>query len=361
MPEGQGRAGLQDVARLAGVGMATVDRVLNERGNVSPATARRVLEAARQLGLKPILPQPYIRRVRIEALLARADAPFLARLTEGFSAVAATLDRAVILQRTTLADAKPAAVVFYGEDHPEIAAAIDALAAAGRPVVSVVTDVSRAPGRLAYVGINNVKAGRTAGFFAARLARRPGAALLLTNSTGFRAHLDRIEGFRAGLAQEAPGMPVAAVLEGREEDNRAACLVERVLADHPGVVALYNTGGAVAAVAHVLRRRRKAGSLVYVGHELSPGNADLLREGVLTVAIDQACELQARRSVELLLHRLGYLDGPPPRSRGAVHAAHAAECVNAKPGGAAQTRRMLPGAAAQGWDHCPGRCQSCRP
>ena len=311
MPEGQGRAGLQDVARLAGVGMATVDRVLNERGNVSPATARRVLEAARQLGLRRVLPQPYARRVRIEALLARADARFLARLTQGFGAVAATLDRAVILQRTTLADAKPAAVAFYGEDHPEIAAAIDALAAAGRPVVSVVTDVSRAAGRLAYVGIDNHKAGRTAGFLAARLARRPGAALLLTNSTGFRAHLDRIEGFRAGLAQEAPGMPIAAVLEGRDEDDRAARLVEQALVGHPGVVALYNTGGAVAAVASVLRRRGRAGSLAYVGHELSPGNAGLLREGMLTVAIDQAFEVQARRAVELLLHRLGHLQAPP--------------------------------------------------
>jgi LacI family transcriptional regulator len=136
MPEGRGKAGLLDVARLAGVGVATVDRVLNERGSVSPATARRVIEAARQLDLKRLLPRPYVRRVRIEVLLARPDAPFLARLTQGFSAVAATLDRAVILQRTTLADAEPAkvaarvrgsaadAVILYGEDHPEIAAAI---------------------------------------------------------------------------------------------------------------------------------------------------------------------------------------------------------------------------------------------
>src|SRR5690349_14656461 len=264
MPEGRGRAGLQDVARLAGVGVATVDRVLNERGNVSPVTARRIIEAARQLDLRRVLPRPYARRVRIEALLARPDAPFLARLTEGLSAVAATLDRAVILQRTTLADAEPArvavrlrgaeadAIIFYGEDHPEIAAAINALAAAGRPVVSIVTDVSRATGRLAYVGIDNTKAGRTAGFLAARLARRPGPVLVLTNSLGFRAHIDRVEGFRAGLAREAPEMPIGAVLEGYDEDDRAAHLVKKALADHPGVVAVYNTGGAVAAAGAVL-------------------------------------------------------------------------------------------------------------
>ena len=106
------------MARLAGVGVATVDRVLNERGNVSPVTARRVIEAARQLDLKRVLPRPYARRVRIEVLLPRPDAPFLARLTEGFGAVAATLDRAVILQRTTLADAAPAKSSRRGSAPP---------------------------------------------------------------------------------------------------------------------------------------------------------------------------------------------------------------------------------------------------
>ena len=322
MPEGRGKAGLEDVARLAGVGVATVDRVLNERGNVAPATARRVIEAARQLDLKRILPHPYVRRVRIEVLLARADPRFLARLIQGFDAVAATLDRAVILLRTTLPEAAPTAVaarlrgsgadgfILYGEDHPDIAAAVDALAAAGRPVVSIVTDVSRATRRLAYVGIDNLKAGRTAGFLAARLARRSGPVLILTNSVDFRAHRDRIEGFRVGLTREAPEMPIAAVLEGRDEDDRAARLVRKALADHPGVVALYNTGGAVAAVGSVLRLRREPGGLVYIGHELSPANTELLREGILTAAIDQAFELQVRRAVEVLLHHLGRLDAP---------------------------------------------------
>ena len=35
------------LARQIGVGVATVDRVLNERGGVSPQTTRKVLQAAR--------------------------------------------------------------------------------------------------------------------------------------------------------------------------------------------------------------------------------------------------------------------------------------------------------------------------
>ena len=69
------RARLADVARLAGVGIATVDRVLNERGNVSPATARKVIEAARQLALPRTLPMPYRRGLRVEVMMARRETP----------------------------------------------------------------------------------------------------------------------------------------------------------------------------------------------------------------------------------------------------------------------------------------------
>ena len=41
-----------DVARAAGVGVATVDRVINRRAAVRPQTAQRVLEAAEQLATK---------------------------------------------------------------------------------------------------------------------------------------------------------------------------------------------------------------------------------------------------------------------------------------------------------------------
>lgn len=318
------RAGLMDVARRAGVGIATVDRVLNERGSVSAATARRVIEAARELDLRRVLPRPYARRLRLEVLLARPDPPFRARLSRGFASVAATLDRAVIVQRTVLRETEPARVaarlratqadgiILYGEDHPALAAAIREVSAAGRPVVSLVTDIPDS-GRIAYVGIDNGKAGRTAGFLAARLAGREGAALVLTNSLGFRAHAERVAGFRAGLAGEAPGMAVAALLHGFDEDDRSARLVRRALAEHAGLAAVYNTGGAVAAVAAVLRqhRARSGRELVYIGHELGRESAALLREGVMTLAIDQAFELQTRRAVELLLHRLGATEVPP--------------------------------------------------
>ena len=45
-----GRANLKDIAKAAGVGTATVDRVLNNRGNVRGTIIERVRRTADQLG-----------------------------------------------------------------------------------------------------------------------------------------------------------------------------------------------------------------------------------------------------------------------------------------------------------------------
>lgn len=44
---------IYDVAREAGVSMATVSRVVNGNPNVKPATRKKVLEAIERLGYRP--------------------------------------------------------------------------------------------------------------------------------------------------------------------------------------------------------------------------------------------------------------------------------------------------------------------
>ena len=46
-------ATIKEIAELAGVSRGTVDRVLNNRGSVHPATAALVKEIARRLDYKP--------------------------------------------------------------------------------------------------------------------------------------------------------------------------------------------------------------------------------------------------------------------------------------------------------------------
>ncbi len=60
---------IADVARLASVSTATVDRVLNDRGGVKPEKEIKVLSAARRLKLDRILTRRYSRVLRIAVLI----------------------------------------------------------------------------------------------------------------------------------------------------------------------------------------------------------------------------------------------------------------------------------------------------
>lgn len=311
------RSRLEDVAQRAGVGIATVDRVLNERGGVSASTEQRVIEAARALGLRRLLPAPHARAMRIEVILARPATPFMKRLGMAMGQVAATLDRSISILRTSIDMTCPSSVaarimssradgiIVYCEEQPETIAAITAAASAGRPVICVVTDVPDSP-RIAYVGIDHGKAGRTAGFFVARMGRPRGTALIISTSMGFRAHKQRIDGFRNALALHAPGIETAPVMTTNDDAERAYHHVARALREMPGVVAIYNTGGGVVGVGHALRDLQPGEPIIFIGHELTEESITLLRGGVMTLTIDQAPELQARGAIDLMLSHLGY-------------------------------------------------------
>jgi LacI family transcriptional regulator len=73
-------ARIADVARLAGVSLATVDRVLNQRPGVRAATVQRVLKAAAELGyvMDGALPASAPKPLRLAFLLPAGTNRFLA-------------------------------------------------------------------------------------------------------------------------------------------------------------------------------------------------------------------------------------------------------------------------------------------
>lgn len=312
------RATLAEVASRAHVGIATVDRVLNERGGVSLKTSAKVLSAARDLRLKRLLPTPHHRIIRIEVLLTRPETPFFSRLNDEFRRLSAGLDHSIVVQRTLLPDEKPETmaramrqssadvIIVYTLEHEAIHRAVAANAARGVATVTIVSDLPNSK-RRAYAGIDHYQAGRTAGYFAGRMASA-GPVLILCNHVTFNAHAARIKGFGDYLAAAGGGLAITEILEGEDDEQRSELVVREALNRHPDAVAIYNTGGANQAVAAALQRLDP--QPVFIGHELNEISRQLLKEGVMALVIDQNPDQQARLALEIALESVG-LEGPP--------------------------------------------------
>jgi LacI family transcriptional regulator len=52
----------------------------------------------------------------------------------------------------------------------------------------------------------------------------------------------------------------------------------------------------------------KARRPFWVGHELTGETQDYLSRGIMSIVLDQAPEVQARRSIDLALNRLGLIE-----------------------------------------------------
>ena len=313
-----GKITLKDVAARAGVGSATVDRVINDRGNVSKDISRRVLQAARDLGLKRILPEHYRRTIRIEVILARPELPLIDRMRQQFQRLTTVLDASILIHRTILKDESAAsiaralrkttcdAVIVYMPDDPATHAAVAALKARDIPVVTLISDV---PGsdRIAYAGPDHFLSGRSAGYFMTRMAARPGPIAVLCNTRQIQSHDDRIRGLEAFLADQ-PGFSIAAVVEGRDDRDRSETRLRQLFAANRDIVAVYNVGAGNLGVAAAIRADLLPARPVFVGHELTKYSAALLREGVMSLTIDQCPELQARLAVNHILRHFDFAD-----------------------------------------------------
>jgi LacI family transcriptional regulator len=94
------RATIRDVAALAGVGIKTVSRVINDEANVSPSTRERVQQAAHTLNFQPNLGAGALRRgggksYTLGLLLDSVDNPFSASINRAVEKVATARNTAV--------------------------------------------------------------------------------------------------------------------------------------------------------------------------------------------------------------------------------------------------------------------------
>jgi len=299
-----GRPTISDIAREAEVSVATVDRVLNGRHPVREETARRVYDAATAIGyhavglirqrlqpdLKPyrlgfVLQKPrqffYQQFARELEIAARAATGMRIEVHIDFTDSQAAVD---IIAKLREVAARCQAVAMAGPDHPLLTDAVQELRDNGTPVFSLLSDFASGV-REGYVGLNNRKAGRTAGWMIAKTARRPGKVAVFVGSHRFHGHELREIGFRAFLRENAADFQVLDTLINLETRQITHEATLDLLQRHPDLVGLYIAGGGMEGAISALREENAAGRIVAVCNELTPESRAALADGVVTAVV----------------------------------------------------------------------------
>jgi LacI family transcriptional regulator len=310
---------MQDVARLAGVGVATVDRVINRRAVVRPATSQRVLQAAKELGFRRSglierQVQQEARAVRLGFLLQSQASPFYRALGQALRQHVQSLRPAVgtpviefmeeftprhVAERLNAMAAVVDAVALVAADHPVINHAVEQVRGLGIPVFTLVTDLTSTT-RSGYVGVDNRKMGRMAAWSVAQLCPRPGKVGLLLGSHRYVCQEECEASFRSYLREYAPQFQVLETLVSLEDVELARKATLELLLCHPDLVGVYVAGGGIEGVLDALRKAAIPG-LITVCHDLTDITRRALLEGQATVVLSHPREAMAQQLVDRMV------------------------------------------------------------
>ena len=279
----------KDLAIAAGVSLATVDRVLNDRTGVRKDTVDRVHQAIEKIGFSRNLAAASLARGkmwRFLFLLPRTGDQFRAglidRIAEANLAFAAEMIRADVApihesdphQIANLLGALDPdtvdGVAIMAPESPQVRDAKARLAGRGIEAVSFIS------GQITgdthdFVGIDNHAAGATAGRLMGRFSGgRPGGILVIAETMHARDSLERRLGFDEVINTDYPHLTVMPSLETHGDPDRTRRILQRGLANPPTLAGIYVLGSEARPVLEILATQQRPGQPLVIAHERTP-------------------------------------------------------------------------------------------
>jgi LacI family transcriptional regulator len=325
------RPTITNVATAAGVSVATVDRVLNGRARVREETARRVFEAAQDIGYHAAAligqrmqaDQPEVRlgfvlhkekqafyqafRQELETAV-RAAPRIRGRATVLFAPSQTPGDFASLIRQL---GESCHAVAATAVTHVEITDSVLRVQEAGVPCFALLNDFAQGV-RQNYVGLNNLKTGRIAAHMIATAVHRPGKIAVFVGGYRWHGHELRETGFRSYFREYAPQFQVLDTLVNLETRQLTYEATLDLLSRHPDLRGIYCAGGGMEGAIAALREARAPGDVALVVNEITPESRAALADRYVAMVIATPLERLCRDLVGLMVSAIGKDAMPVP-------------------------------------------------
>ena len=316
------RATITDLARQAGVSVATVDRVLNRRLPVREDTALRVVAAAESIGyhatglLKQRMTE--VKPCTLGFLLQKHDDFYKALANELLNATktaSSIRGKAIIEFMDEIVPSFIAAKIreiaprvdvlaIVAVDHPLVSEAIEEIVAKGKPVFTLLSDLTT-PARAGYIGVDARKAGRTAAWTISRLARKPGKIGILLGSHRYLSQETAEISFRSYMRENAPQFQLLEPLVNLDDQRIAYEAVEDMISTNADLVGIYMSGGGMGGLIRALRDENAGGRIIAVCNELIPVTRSALIDGTIDLILATPLAALASLAVSAMARAAG--------------------------------------------------------
>ncbi|HIT90091.1 MAG TPA: substrate-binding domain-containing protein [Candidatus Merdenecus merdavium] len=319
-------ATIKEIAKLAGVSIGTVDRVIHDRGLVNEQTKKKVLSVIKELNYKPnavaqglavrkkklkfcfFIPDskrnPYFHKV-YEAARKKAEELKQYGIQVVFHFIGTEsifLDSADNISLDYLDDIDGIAMI--GLEIMEINLCLDKAKERDIPVVFYNTII---PDRdyLAFVGCNYVDSGRMAAGLIALAGGEDAQVCIYTEGpTKVRSCSDRLLGFQNEVEEKYPRMKLLEVckISSNQIDNYLS--VKDMIQKYPDVNIMYIVNPADYGICEAIHRADEKNQIKIITNDLVKEQVDMIRQGIISATVCQEPEKQGSKPLEILFNYL---------------------------------------------------------
>ena len=308
-------ARIADIARLAGVGTATVDRVLNGRGRVRESTRQRVEQAksAIETGTPAVdRHKPWRLKVFLPGeagpsteYLALCFQEFGARGNATIECVFTTkMEPGALARKLRACEGQGIdAVAFQALEDQRVRDAVDHLKIRNIPCLSLISSLANSS-VIGFVGTDTRAAGRTAGLLMGRLCQTAGLVAIISGGQYYRSHENREMGFRAVIRKDFPHLQLADTISGQDDIEGNYIVTCKFISEHPDLQGIYSVGGGNEGIVRALQDNCVAGEVKLIGHNLTPKTQAYLLDGSMHYVLHQNMRRAAELAVEVMIAQL---------------------------------------------------------
>lgn len=308
---------VKDIANLAQVSTASVDRVINGRTGVKVSTRKKVFDAIEQLNRQSDTNKIKITKI---AFIVEAGPTFISLVEEAIHhfiqknvhEIEYSLDTlqtgqsssskiaGLIKERAKEVDG----IILMAADAPQVNRAVNLAVEQNIPVVCLTSDLPNS-NRTAYVGSEQKSVGATVGYLLGRMLPHMPGRILFVASAPYDCQLQRELGFRQALRQEFPHLKIEESINSQDNSEYSYQSTLEFLKKDRHLDAVYNAAGGNRGIAKALREYKLCRHVIFIGHEISSHTRELLDAREMDVVIGHDVDQEVKNAVHVIRNQLG--------------------------------------------------------